>query len=78
MGIKLNFVPAPKISNSDVKYKGFHPRQKKGYIKLVNDKMKEIHDEFDKELHKIINEQHNKLIYTVSDFYNICKKNYGK
>lgn len=78
MGIKLNFVPAPKISNSDVKYKGFHPRQKKGYIKLVNDKMKEIHDEFDKELHKIINEQHNKLIYTVSDFYNICKKKLWK
>lgn len=72
MSKNLNFVPAPKISNSDVKYKGFHPRQKKGYIKFVNDKMKEIHDEYTKELNKIINEQHNKLIDTTSrKFYEV-------
>ena len=78
MGIKLNFVPAPKISNSDVKYKGFHPWEKSNYVKFANNKSKELYGEFDKELHKIINEQHNKLIYTVSDFYDICEGNSWK
>ncbi len=69
MDIKLNFVPAPKISNSDVKYKGFHPREKSNYVKFVNNEMKEIHDEYAKIIHKVINEQQNYICKIKEEFY---------
>ena len=59
MDIKLNFVPAPKISNSDVKYKGFHPREKSNYVKFTNNKSKELYDELDKIFSELIDKQQN-------------------
>lgn len=78
MSKKLKLDSAPRISNFDVKYKGFHLRQKMVYIKFINNEMKKIHNESIKELNKIKNEQHNKLICTVSDFYDICEENSWK
>lgn len=64
MDIKLNFVPAPKISNSDVKYKGFHPREKSNYVKFTNNKSKELYDELDRIFSDLIDKQQN-YIYEI-------------